>query len=75
MGMYDDIKLEINCPYCGKKVSGFQSKSGPCMLLELEYWEVPNFYTACPHCGKWIEYSRKVTPPRIPLSDYELVSK
>ena len=74
MGMFDDIKFEINCPKCGERVTGFQSKDGPCRLLTLEYWEVDNFYSSCNKCGAWIDFTRKEIPPRqpIPIDEYEM---
>lgn len=38
MGMYDTVM--VPCPKCGKK-SGFQSKSGPCLLNDFELEDVP----------------------------------
>ena len=73
MGMYDDIKLEIDCPKCGTKMQEFQSKDGPCILAELEYWEVSNFYGGCPKCKVWIEFNRKIK--EVPLSDFEMEVK
>ena len=72
MGMYDYIKLEINCPKCGAKVDGFQSKDGPCCLAQLEFWEVDNFYSSCKQCGAWIEYNIRGKKSPIPLTDYEM---
>jgi hypothetical protein len=34
MGMFDDINIEIECPYCERIVTGFQTKSGACILKE-----------------------------------------
>ena len=58
MGMFDWISLEIGCPKCGCKVSGFQSKdmeSPQCNRVEFK--EVDNFYTDCDGCGGWIEFN------------------
>lgn len=30
--MFDDIDIEIECPYCGRMITGFQTKSGACIL-------------------------------------------
>lgn len=32
MGMYDYVKIECNCPLCGRLMKGFQTKDGPCFL-------------------------------------------
>lgn len=78
MGMYDHIKFEMICPMCKGEViiKGFQSKDGHCMLSDLEYWEVDNFYSNCPKCKSWIEFNR-IKPPRekIPITDYEMIIK
>lgn len=74
MGMYDDIKYEMDCPKCGAKVTGFQSKDGPCCFATLEFWEVDNFYSHCGECGTWIEFTLKVEVPRpkFSLEDYKM---
>ncbi len=58
MGMYDNVDYECICPCCKKKVDGFQSKNGSCDLDTLHPSEVLNFYSACKHCGAWIEFQR-----------------
>lgn len=64
MGMFDDVNVEIECPYCGSKVNGFQSKSSYCTLELVDPTEVDNFYSNCNTCGRWLEYSNK--PPENP---------
>ena len=73
MGMFDEIRYEMDCPICGTKIRGFQSKDGPCCLATLEFWEVDNFYISCPNCHAWIEFTYKL--PRLPRSidDYERI--
>ena len=58
MGMYDKIYYECVCPVCHKKVTGFQSKSGGCMLDELKPSNVDNFYSECDTCGCWVEFHK-----------------
>lgn len=85
MGMFDDITdvPAMNCRKCGKPITGWQSKDGPCELEKLPYWEVRNFYTFCHtvvsedpkhrYCGEWYEYQlRQPATPR-PITDYELL--
>ncbi len=72
MGMFDWIKYEMDCPKCGARVSGFQSKDEGCTLATLEFWEVDNFYDSCPKCGAWIEFNRKKHQGPSPISDYEM---
>ena len=72
MGMFDDIKFEMDCPKCGDKVNTFQSKSGLCILDILEFWEVDNFYASCDNCGAWIDFTLKVPRPKYSLEDYEM---
>lgn len=57
MGMYDHVNFEADCYACGCKLTGWQSKSGPCDLLTLKPWQVDNLYTHCPKCGRWNEYT------------------
>lgn len=57
MGMYDNVNYECVCPVCHSKVTGFQSKSGPCELTTLEPTKVSNFYSSCDKCGCWIEFT------------------
>lgn len=72
MGMYDEIKYEMNCPTCGKIVKNFQSKDRNCLLENLDYWEVNCFYTSCYWCNTWIEFNLKGKRPFIPITDYEM---
>jgi hypothetical protein len=73
--MFDYIKTpELLCE-CGEKLTGFQSKDGECSLLELDYWQVDNFYTSCNSCNKRVTYSRFNDKPYVPISDYEQVTR
>lgn len=58
MGMFDYVNYECECPECGGKVSGFQSKDGECLMDTLETKDVSNFYSSCDECGGWIEFER-----------------
>ena len=71
MGMYDDIKYEMDCPGCGTKLDSFQSKDGICCLATLEFWEVNNFYACCDKCGAWVEFNLKYKEKRT-IEDYEM---
>ena len=70
--MYDEIKYEMDCPKCGAKITGFQSKDGLCILATLEFWEVDNFYSPCPSCNAWIEFNRKTSRQPSPIEDYDM---
>lgn len=77
MSMFDWIKFKTTCPKCGENVNGFQSKDKECLLDELEFWEVDNFYTSCFKCKTWIEYFIKSTAQttarsRLTIDDYDL---
>jgi phage FluMu protein Com len=63
MGMFDWIDFEMECPVCKTKVDGFQSKDGSCSLHRLSPYEVFNFYTSCPKCKTWIEFTKKYIKP------------
>ena len=75
MGMYDCVKYKMDCPECGKKLDSFQSKDGKCMLAQIEFWEVNNFYDLCGNCGAWIEFNRIKPRKREPIKDYKLTVK
>jgi hypothetical protein len=71
MGMYDNINFEMNCPKCGKLLSDFQSKDGPCILEMLEPDSVMNFYTSC-DCGEWVEFHKaqdRKHQPKLAMND------
>lgn len=77
MGMFDDVVKvpAMKCPDCSEAITGgWQSKDGHCVLDQIPYWYVSNFYTSCRNCGAWIEYLArvKVEPPERPISDYRL---
>jgi hypothetical protein len=57
MGMFDYVKFECECPDCGCPVTEFQSKDGECDMVTLLPEDVKNFYTSCPCCKLWIEFS------------------
>jgi Fe2+ or Zn2+ uptake regulation protein len=59
MGLFDYIEFETECPSCGAKVDGFQSKDGPCSLTTLKFWEVNSFHSICEKCNTVLEYSKK----------------
>ncbi len=59
MGMFDWVNVEMLCPLCKKGiVKRFQSKSNDCQLDTLDPQYVVNFYSECPKCKEWIEFSR-----------------
>ena len=59
MGMFDDVDYECACPVCHEKVTGFQSKSGDCVLDTIEPTSVSNFYAWCEKCGCEIDFTAK----------------
>lgn len=64
MGMFDDVHFEMSCPECSKTVTGFQSKDLDCTLSVVEPDSLQNFYSSCPNCEAWIEFSRQRAPLR-----------
>jgi len=57
MGMFDWINTpEIKCYKCGKVIERWQSKDGECILTNLDFRAVDNFYEMCPYCRAWNEY-------------------
>lgn len=71
MGMFDWVNYECDCPKCGAKVTGFQSKDSTCELNDLKPTEVSNFYSSCDECHVWIEFNRIVQP----TENYTMVVK
>ena len=74
MGMFDYVNYEMGCPECGSKVSDFQSKDGMCILGELEYWEVDNFYSQCKNCHLWIDFSRETPKEKVPIENFTMAT-
>jgi hypothetical protein len=70
MGMFDYVKFSCKCPNCGEEISGFQSKDSSCLMDEIEFNQVDNFYTSCGKCGAWIEFFLKERP-KYTIKDYE----
>lgn len=54
--MFDSVEFEANCPFCGSKLTGFQTKEGPCILSTLYPGQVLGFYSGCDNkdCDAWI---------------------
>lgn len=73
MGMFDYVKYKMKCPHCGKMITEFQSKDGCCLCVELDFWEVEEFYNSC-KCGTWIEFRLKeeFMRPRHTIDHYEM---
>ena len=55
--MFDYVHFEMDCPHCGAKLTGFQSKDAYCAMETIEPDIVTNFYSSC-SCGAWIEFTR-----------------
>lgn len=76
MGMFDYVKHECDCPRCGAKVKGFQSKDGPCMMITLTPLQVNRMYSSCNTCGQWVSFERDTDSPGMPeygaMDDYRL---
>lgn len=70
MGIYDYVNApDIACPKCGVRVHGWQTKDGDVYLNTVEFSSVLNFYTSCPGCKAWIDFTRK---PGAVLDDYQM---
>ncbi len=62
MGMFDTIKDELYCPFCGHKhgPGRFQTKDFNNMLEQLSLKDFPTereirIYSSCSKCEEWIE--------------------
>lgn len=71
MGMFDHVHFEMDCPNCGTRVTGFQSKDYTCELETIEPDALQNFYSSCKKCKAWIEFSRPL-PKGSPLREKPL---
>ena len=69
MGMYDEVKFKIDCPYCGEPAGLFQSKDGNCTLDILKPEEVDWCYGHCKNCGRHLEYFFEKPESRIKVRD------
>ena len=57
MGMYDEIKNKLYCPFCGCKQDGFQTKSFNCCLETLDIYNLEHdgeIHTSCNKCKRWM---------------------
>jgi len=73
MGMFDWVKFEVPCPKCTALVDGFQSKDGFCVLDNIDFWQVDNFYSHCRGCGARIVYNLKPNMRlKMPIEAYNL---
>lgn len=75
MGMFDYCTglNDVKCPKCGGKLTDWQSKSSHCMMEEISFKEVDNFYTTCGKCNIWIEYQlRPRYRDQLRIEDYDL---
>ena len=70
MGMFDYVNFQMDCPQCGTRLFGFQTKDTDCELETVEPDETQYFYKGCPRCKAWIEFSR--ARPRIPAREAPL---
>lgn len=70
MGMFDNVNYTCPCSNCGKSVTNWQSKDGPCILAQLMPEDVKYFYGDCGTCGTWHnKYVKWITKPTIEVVD------
>ena len=50
MGMFDYVNYSAPCKECGEILTGWQSKSGDCVLDAVEPETVGYFYDFCSNC-------------------------
>lgn len=56
-----------------KVVKDFQSKDGQCLLYEISFHQVNNFYNYCDECETWIEFTYNPKPIKErTIKDYEM---
>ncbi len=54
MGMFDWVDYECECPVCGAKVTGFQTKELDCDMDTVTPQQALFFYSICSGCGAWL---------------------
>lgn len=59
MGMFDWVNVEMDCPYCGEKLKGFQSKDGDCVLDIVDPDDLSYFKDFCKNCRRTVTFSRQ----------------
>ena len=72
--MFDYVNFKMDCPECGAKVQGFQSKDLGCDMVMVEPDALMNFYSACYKCKAWIEFYRP-RPNNPPPSETSLTTE
>lgn len=62
MGMFDYVNYEAPCRKCGHilTVDNFQTKDHHQLLAVVKPKKIKNFYTSCPQCRTWNEYTVKI---------------
>ena len=64
MGMFDWVEAPGVLCKCGRIVTGWQSKDGPCGMIQISRERVWNYHASC-ECGAWHEFRR------IPIPEFE----
>ena len=60
MGMFDDVKFELDCLKCGARVTGFQTKDREIPMMDmLDPLDLMHFYSSCDKCDAWIDVRRR----------------
>lgn len=59
MGMFDWVDFKVSCPACGAEVVGFQTQDRDCFLETIPPDGLNCFYSHCPDCSEWIEFTWK----------------
>lgn len=58
--MFDYVNVEMDCPYCGEPLDGFQTKDYKNILTCVDPTEVNNFYSFCENCKVLVEFDRQL---------------
>jgi uncharacterized protein (UPF0212 family) len=56
---YVSVDAEVECPVCGEKLGGYETKDGPGIQFTLDFREVDSFYSHCLKCNSIIEFNLK----------------
>lgn len=77
MGMFDEVNFAMDCPECGHRIDGFQTKDLACRMDTVEPDSLLNFYSACRGCGAWVEFTRMpavAQPRREPMTEAQVLA-
>jgi hypothetical protein len=78
MGLFNYVKLLINCPKCGKEIGEFQTKddfNNSLYMETVELCSVRECHTSCDNCKTWIQVRlKKGIMENVTINDYDIIA-